>query len=146
MRKTVKFKVLLPLIIVVLFSLPSCYLLETKTDPTTGKETTNLETLLTKVDTGIKSGAPIINALAPGVETIAGGVGVLLSLIGGLTTSIMVAKRRGRALAAVIKGVQLANDEDTKNKIKDVSGALGVEPYLHKVYRKYFPVNEDKNG
>ena len=38
----------------------------------------------------------------------------------------MVAKRRGGALAAVIRGVQLANDEDTKNKIKRVSGALGV--------------------
>ena len=141
-----KSKILLPLLLVLLLASSGCYLLETKTDPTTGKETTNLETLLTKVDTGIKSGAPVINAFVPGVGTIAGGVGVLLSLIGGLTTSIVVAKRRGGALAAVIKGVQLANDEDTKNKIKEVSGALGVEPFLNKTYRKYFPVGAEKNG
>ena len=141
-----KNKILLPFLLTLLLAAPGCYLLETQTNVGTGEEETKLEAVLDKIEAAIGTTAPIVNTFAPGVGTIAGGVGVLLSLIGGLTTSIVVAKRRGGALAAVIKGVQLAGDEETKNKIKDVSGALGVEPFLNKTYRKYFPVGESKNG
>jgi len=133
-----KARILLPIMFVACVSVPACNLLDTVTN-STGKEVTKLEAVLDKAHEGINTVAPVANMFAPGAGTIAGGVGMLLSLIGGLTTSIVVAKRRGGALEAVIKGVQLADDEDTKNKIKAVSGALGIEPYLNKIYKGYFP-------
>ncbi len=132
-------KILILLLFVLFTSTSGCYLLETKTDSATGKETTNLEALLTKVNTGIEVGAPAINTFVPGVGTIAGGIGGLLSLAGGLVTSIVIARKRGSALEAVIKGVQFAGNETTRDKIKEVSGALGIEPYLKSIVKYYFP-------
>ncbi len=134
-----KTKILIPLLFVLLISTSGCYLLETKTDSATGKETTNLEAILTKVNTGIEAGAPIVSAFVPGVKTIAGLAVGFLSLIGGTITSIVVAKRRGGTLAAVIKGVEIAGDGKTKTAIKYIAGALGYEPALNKLVKSYFP-------
>lgn len=133
-----RIKFILPLLLALLLTSSGCYLLETKTN-SAGKEVTNLEAVLTKAQTGINTVSPVVNAFVPGAGTIAGGVGLLLALVGGLTTSIVIAKRRGGALAAVIKGVELASNADTKAEIKEIAGSLGVEPYLNKIIKKYYP-------
>lgn len=134
-----KRKILLPLMLVLLLAAPGCYLLDTQTD-STGKQTTNLEVALAKTVAVIGTVAPIANAFVPGVGTVAGGVGVLLSLVGGLVTSVIVAKKRGGALAAVVAGVESAGHKDTKMKIKEIAGDLGIEPFLNKIVKKYYPV------
>jgi len=135
-----KSKILISVVFALLISTSGCYLLETKTD-STGKETTNLEAILTKVNTGIESASPVINAFVPGVGTITGLAGGFLSLIGGMMTSIVVAKRRGGTLGAVIKGVEFANDAKTKESIRKIASALGYEPALNKLVKTYFPSN-----
>ena len=131
---------LLPFLLILLLATPGCYLLDTQTNVETGKEETKLEAVMGKIEAAIGTTAPIVNTFVPGVGTIAGGVGVLLSLIGGLTTSIVVAKRRGGALAAVIKGVEVVSNEETKKSIKEIAGNIGVEKYLNKVVKGYFPI------
>lgn len=132
-------KLLLPMLFAVLLTVPACGLLNTGIDPVTGKEKTKLENVLDKAKDVIDVSAPVVNAFVPGVGTIAGGVGMLMSLIGGLTTSIVVAKKRGNALTAVIKGVEIAANPTTKESIKEIAGSLGVEPYLNRLVRKYYP-------
>lgn len=134
-----KSKILLPFVLVLLLAAPGCYLLETQIDAT-GKETTKLEAVLDKVNDTIGVAAPIVNTFAPGSGVVAGGVGLLLSLVGGLVTSVVVAKRRGGALAAVVAGVEAAGNEETKTKIKEIAGSLGIEPLLNKIVKKYYPV------
>lgn len=132
-------KILLLLLFACLISVSGCYLLDTKTNKA-GKEVTKLEDIFNKIEAGIKPVAPIVNTFVPGVGTIATGLGGLLGLIGSLVTSIVVAKRRGGALEAVIAGVEAASNKDTKVKIKEVAGVLGVEPFLNKIVKKYSPV------
>lgn len=133
-----RYKILLPLLFVACISVPACTLLDTVTN-SSGEEVTKLEAVLDSTKEGIDAGAPIVNTFAPGVGTIAGGVGLLLSLIGSTATSIVMAKRRGNALQAVIKGVEIVNSQATKDAIKEVAGNLGVEPYINKVVKKQFP-------
>ncbi len=135
-----KSKILLPFLLILLLTTPGCYLLDTQTNVETGKEETRLEVVLDKIEAAIGKSAPIVNTFAPGVDTIAGGVGVLLSLIGGLTTSVVVARRRGGALAAVIKGVEAVSNKETKESIKEIAGNIGVEKYLNKLVKEYFPL------
>ena len=75
----------------------------------------------------------------PGVRTIAGLAGGFLAIVGGMVTNVVVAKRRGNALQAVIKGVEIADSPMTKESIKMVAGSLGIEPYINKLVKKYFP-------
>lgn len=133
-----KAKILLPVLFIACVSVPACTLLDTVTN-STGKEVTKLEAVLDKAHEGINTVAPVANMFAPGAGTIAGGVGMLLSLIGGLTTSIVVARKRGNALSAVIKGVEEAVSPTTKESIKKIAGSLGVEPYLNKLVKNHFP-------
>lgn len=135
-----KLKILLPFLLILLLAAPGCYLLKTAVNPDTGKEETKLETVLDKVKDTMEITAPIVNTFVPGVGTIASGVGALLSLVGGLVTSIVVAKKRAGALAAVVAGVEAASNEETKAKIKEIAGDLGIEPYLNKIVKKYYPV------
>lgn len=135
-----KSKILLPFVLVLLLAAPGCYLLDTQTNVATGKEETKLEAVLDKVEAAIGTAAPIVNTFAPGVGTVAGGVGALLTLIGGLATSVVVAKKRAGALAAVVAGVEAAGNEETKTKIKEIAGDLGIEPFLNKIVKKYYPV------
>lgn len=134
-----KLKILLPFLLVLLLAAPGCYLLKTAVNPNTGKEETKLENVLDKVNATIGTAAPIVNTFVPGVGTIAGGVGALLSLVGSMVTSVVIAKRRGGALAAVIKGVETVSNKETKESIKEIAGTLGIEPYLNKVVKNYFP-------
>lgn len=90
--------------------LPGCYLLDVKTDPVSGKEMTNLEAIAGKVSTGIATVSPVVNTFVPGTGTIAATGGGILSLIGGLVTSIVVARRRG-------------------NQIKEIARGFGYDPY-----------------
>lgn len=132
-------KILLTLLFVCCIAMSGCYLLQTKTNPS-GKEVTNLESVLVKTQTGINTIAPIVNTFVPGVGTIATGFGGLLALVGGMVTSIVVAKRRGGALAAVIKGVETVSNKETKESIKEIAGSLGIEKYLNKAVKRIFPV------
>ena len=116
-----------------------CYLTETKVDKITGQEITNMESITTQAQGYITPIAPIVNAVVPGSGLIIGGIVTLLGLIGTTTTALVKSHRKGGALAAVIHGVQLANDDDTKAKIKSVAGDLGVGPYLKSVVKKYYP-------
>ena len=77
---------------------------------------------------------PIANVI-PGVGTIISLIAGVVSMFGGMITSILIAKKRGGTLDAVIKGVELAGNEDTKAKIQEVAGALGYEPYLNKLVK-----------
>lgn len=133
-----RYKILLPLLFVACVSVPACTLLDTVTN-STGKEVTKLEAVLDKAHEGINTVAPVANMFLPGAGTIAGGVGLLLSLVGSTVTSIVVAKRRGNALQAVIKGVEIAASPTTKESIKEVAGNLGIEPYINRLVKKYFP-------
>lgn len=135
-----KSKILLLLLLALILASSGCYLLETQTNSTTGKEETKLEAVLDKVEAAMGTAAPIVNTFAPGVGTIASGVGALLTLVGGLVTSVVVAKRRGGALAAVIKGVETISNKETKESIKEIAGSMGVEKYLNKLVKGQFPI------
>lgn len=106
-----------------------CDLFEVYKD-SAGVEHTKIGDITTTVGTI----TPIANVI-PGVGTIIGLVSGVVSLFGGMITSILIAKKRGSTLDAVIKGVELAGNADTKEKIKEVAGALGYEPYLNKLVK-----------
>ena len=55
-------KLVIPLFFAFVIATSGCYLLETKTNATgaTGKETTNLETLLTNINAGIETVSPTV--------------------------------------------------------------------------------------
>lgn len=93
------------LIVVAMLACPACALLETQTDAT-GKEVTTLESVLGTAKQGIGLAAPIANVVFPGAVTIAGGIGTILGLIGSTATAIVVARRRGKALKAVMHAAQ----------------------------------------
>lgn len=116
-----------------------CWLTDMKKDPVTGQDITNAEDITKKVQGAMIPAAPIANTFVPGSGIIIAGIATLLGLAGTAVTAIVKANRNGGALAAVIHGVQLANNEDTKAKIKSVAGDLGIEPYLKSIVKKYFP-------
>lgn len=127
------------ILLVFLLFLTGCWLTDMKKDPVTGQEITNAEDIAKKAQGAMEPAAPIANTFIPGSGTIIAGIAALIGLAGTSVTAIVKANRSGGALAAVIKGVDLINDKETKAKIKDVAGAVGIEPYLNKIVKKYYP-------
>lgn len=119
-----------------------CYLTETKVDPVTEKEITNMEVITTKVQEYIIPAAPIVNTFVPGSGIIIGSVVLLLGLIGTTTTALVSSYKKGGALAAVIQGVGIANNEETKETIKTIAVDTGIYAYLHKLVKKYDPLSK----
>ena len=117
-----------------------CNLADLKTDPVTQEEITVMEDITTKAQGYLTPVAPVANTFVPGAGIIISGVVLLLGLIGSTTTAVIKAKKNGNTLSAVIKGVELAGDPKTKEQIKDIAGALGVEPYLNKIVKKLYPI------
>ena len=117
-----------------------CNLADLKTDPVTQEEITVMEDITTKAQGYLVPAAPVVNTFVPGAGIIISGVVLLLGLIGSTTTAVVKAKKNGNTLSAVIKGVELAGDPKTKEQIKDIAGALGVEPYLNKIVKKLYPI------
>jgi len=116
-----------------------CNLADLKTDPVTQEEITVMEDITTKAQGYLVPAAPVVNTFVPGAGIIISGVVLLLGLIGSTTTAVVKAKKNGNTLSAVIKGVELAGDPKTKEQVKDIAGALGVEPYLNKLVKKLYP-------
>lgn len=118
-----------------------CYLTETKVDEVTGKEITKMEEITTQAQGYIKPIAPIVNTFVPGSGIIIGGVALLLGLIGTTTTALVKEYRARGALGAVIKGVEIGNDAETKAKIKAIAVDTGLYSYLHSIVKKYYPLS-----
>jgi len=116
-----------------------CNLTDLKTDPVTQEEITAMEDITVKAQGVIAPIAPIANTFVPGAGIFIIGISLLLGLIGSTTTAIVKASRNGNTLSAVIKGVEIAGDPKTKEQIKNIAGALGVEPYLNKIVKKSYP-------
>lgn len=116
-----------------------CWLTDMKKDPVTGQEITNAEDIAKKAQGAMTPAAPIANTIFPGSGVIISGVALLLGLAGTTVTALVKSWRKGGALAAVIQGVEIVSDKDTKAKIKEISGDLGIEPYLKSIVKKYYP-------
>lgn len=121
-----------------------CYLTDTKVSETTGQEITKMEEITTQAQGYITPVASVVNAIVPGSGIIIGGVVALLGLIGTTTTALVVAHKKGGALAAVIQGVGIANDPATKSKIEAIAKDTGLYSYLHKLVKKYDPLSKKK--
>lgn len=131
------------LLLFVLFC-TGCYLTETKVSETTGQEITKMEEITTQAQGYIEPIAPIVNTFVPGSGIIIGGVALLLGLIGTTTTALVSSYKKGGALAAVIQGVGIANDAETKATIKAISKDTGLYDYLHKLVKRYDPLSKKK--
>jgi hypothetical protein len=108
-----------------------CSYLQPFTD-TQGIVHTKAGDVLTTVGSGMQS----IGTFVPGYGTFFSLIGGLVAAIGGGITAVMSARKNAGALDAVIKGVMNADNEDVENKIKEVAGALGYEPYLNSKVKK----------
>lgn len=123
------------LVLILGIGFSGCQLFELRTNAD-GKQTTDFES---HAQTVANIGKVSASYLPQPIGLAVGGIATILGLIGTAATAVVVARKRGGALEAVIQGVEEANNPEVKKSIRNAAIDLGYQPYLEKVVEANTP-------